>query len=149
MKKKNFFELATYLFILLFLYTAISKLQEFRQFRFELSMSPAPGFRAISPVIAYLLPPIEIITAIILFTEKWRMIGMYLSTGLMLTFTLYVFLLLRTHEHLPCTCGGLISQMSWSQHLYFNILFTLIGAVAILIGRSIKIAPISQQPQLQ
>jgi len=40
--------------------------------------------------------------------------------------------MLLSGQHLPCTCGGIISKMSWKQHLGFNALFILVGLIGII-----------------
>jgi hypothetical protein len=53
----------------------------------------------------------------------------------MLLFTGYVYTILQFADHIPCSCGGLISALSWSQHLLFNTVITILTLVAILFYR--------------
>jgi hypothetical protein len=34
---------------------------------------------------------------------------------------------------IPCSCGGLISSLSWTQHLFFNLFFLLANAIVLSI----------------
>jgi hypothetical protein len=38
----------------------------------------------------------------------------------MLLFTVYLAWMIQFAAHLPCNCGGVISSMSWKQHIVFN-----------------------------
>jgi hypothetical protein len=39
---------------------------------------------------------------------------------------------------LPCSCGGILQSMNWTQHLIFNIFFTLLGLGAIAFEKTDK-----------
>ena len=96
-----------------------------------------PIFKGFYHLIGYTLPPVEIILALFLlipfFAErprmrKWGLLG---SAILMTIFALYVGYMLEFRTDRPCTCGGIISQMNWHQHLYFNSVFSLLAWVAV------------------
>jgi hypothetical protein len=36
-----------------------------------------------------------------------------------------------TSANLPCSCGGVIQQLSWKQHIVFNISFIVLGIAGI------------------
>jgi uncharacterized membrane protein len=129
MKRSLNSELVTGLLILLFIYTATSKLLDFSTFRHVLSRSPLIGNKA--PVVAWILPLIEILISMILILPRTRRIGLWSSFALMLTFTGYVAYMLVYAPQLPCSCGGVIKQMTWKQHLVFNITYTLIAFLGI------------------
>jgi hypothetical protein len=118
-------------FIFLFVYTALSKLHEFNQFKTVLEKSPLIGQE--SKTIAWVLPTVELLAAGFLFIPKTRRIGFYSACILMIIFTTYVGYMIFSSTHLPCSCGGVIKQMSWRQHLLFNITFTALGLFAIVI----------------
>jgi hypothetical protein len=124
MKRSLLAELVVGLLILLFIYTASSKLLDFASFRHVLSRSPLIGNRA--PVVAWTLPLIEILISLLLILPHTRLIGLWCSFGLMLAFTGYVSYMLAYTPHLPCSCGGVFKQMTWKQHLVFNITYFLI-----------------------
>jgi len=107
------------LFILLFVYTAISKWLSFDAFRAVLAQSPLTG--RIAPLIAWGLPSLELFIALLLSLRTTRKTGLYAAGILMLIFTLYVAGMLLFSPHLPCSCGGIIQAMSWKAHLVFNL----------------------------
>lgn len=136
MSKNRIIEIICALFILLFAYTALSKLLNFESFKQVLSLSPSIGENA--PIIAWTLPIVELIVASLLFIPRTRTQGLYGSFSLMVVFTIYLSYMLAATPDLPCTCGGVLSQMTWNQHLVFNIFFTLIALFGIIINKRSK-----------
>ncbi len=131
MKRKTLLlDLVCALFILLFLYTALSKLYDFETLRVQLGRSPL--LTDISELVAWAVPAIEIVLAGILMVPRTRDIGLYGSFTLMVMFTAYIFAILNFSDVIPCSCGGVISKLSWSGHLVLNIFFTFLAAAGIL-----------------
>ncbi|CAL1517417.1 MauE/DoxX family redox-associated membrane protein [Chitinophaga sp. MM2321] len=121
------------LYICLLLYTAISKLMQYDLTREQMAVMPV--ISPFSGIVTWLLPVSEIIIALVVFVPRTRRIGLYLSTGLMIGFTMYVAYMMKFFSHLPCTCGGFLQNLTWPQHLLFNLFFVLIGVIAILASR--------------
>lgn len=130
--------LVSYLFILLFVYAAVSKLIDHSQFYNDLRNSIFFGSPVVSKIISWGIPVIELGTAILLTIPKFNKIGLYASLILMIGFTLYIGGTLLMNElgiaALPCSCGGVISHLSWLQHLLFNTFCVLLGIFAIYLG---------------
>jgi hypothetical protein len=107
------------LLILLFGYTAISKLFHYRAFRATLRQVPLiePG----AALIAVLLPLCELALVLLLAVPALRRRGMKLSLALLLIMTLYLIYMVLFTPHLPCSCGGVISRMGWTGHIFFNL----------------------------
>jgi len=118
-------------FIFLFAYTALSKLQQYHQFVSVLLKSPLIG--SISEAVAWIIPTIELIIAGLLFFPRTRRPGLYGSSLLMIVFTVYLGYMILFTPHLPCTCGGVIQKMTWKQHLLFNLALTAISLSGIII----------------
>jgi len=133
MKKSLFIEVIAALFMILFLYTGVSKLMDYSVFKEQIGESPI--LEPIASVIAIVLPLAEFVVAAMLILPRWRLRGLWASTGLMILFTGYIVLMLQFSEHIPCSCGGVIALLSWKQHIVFNSLFILLGATAILLER--------------
>lgn len=121
------------LFILLFLYTALSK--TFQIYSMLEVIKQTPLLSSIPKEIAWTIVTLEYATTLLLFIPKTKKIGLYFSCFLMLIFTLYIIYMKVTLQSLPCSCGGIIAKMTWNQHLIFNICFTLLALVAILLTR--------------
>lgn len=126
-------EIISLLLVILFLYTGISKLTEYVTFKAQISQSPV--LKYIAPVLAWALPITELIVAILLFIPRYRLIGFYSSFILMISFTGYVIAILTTSEELPCSCGGVLEQLSWQGHLVFNSIFSLLAFTGIFLTR--------------
>ncbi|MGB6093320.1 MAG: MauE/DoxX family redox-associated membrane protein [Moheibacter sp.] len=122
---------AAYLFVLLFVYAAVSKLLEFEDFQIQLAQSPL--LSAYAGLVAPVIIAIELITAILLSFRVTRLVGLYLSFSLMAAFTIYIYLILNYSEFIPCSCGGILEDMGWTEHLIFNIGFILLGGCALWI----------------
>jgi hypothetical protein len=70
----------------------------------------------------------ELVIAAMLTVQTVRLRGLYASLIMLSIFTSYIVGMLLTVEHLPCSCGGVIEQLTWQQHLVFNSCFiTLCG----------------------
>lgn len=130
-KTKYFMPLVCNIFIFVFVYTALSKLQQFHQFEAVLQKSPL--LQSWSEALAWILPTTELLIAGLLFIPNTRRIGLYSSAALMIIFTAYIGYMILFTPHLPCSCGGVIKQMSWEQHLLFNLGLTVLSLVAIVI----------------
>ncbi len=121
MKKLPVIPIASSLLIVLFAYTATSKLNEYSAFAQTISESPLIHNGA--DTIAWLLPATELIVVLLLFFERTRRAGLYASLLLLVLFTLYLLYMVLFVADLPCSCGGVLRKMSWQQHVWFNLFF--------------------------
>jgi hypothetical protein len=48
-------------------------------------------------------------------------------------FTTYIYIILNFSVFIPCSCGGVLEELSWTQHLIFNICFISIAIFGVLI----------------
>ena len=144
MKRETVVEIITALLILLFSYAAMSKLIIYKEFKLQLSQSPL--LTNLSHQVAWSILTVEIIVTFMLLYKKTRLLGLYASFMLMTMFSLYIFIMINYSPHLPCSCGGIISKLSWPQHLIFNIAFTAIALTGIIIQSKSKLSllPISK-----
>jgi hypothetical protein len=133
MRRSTTVEIISLLFVILFLYTGISKLLDYAVFKEQIGESPL--LEPMAPFIAWSLPLAEIIAAILLFWQPWRRIGMYSALILMVLFTGYVIYIMMVDETLPCSCGGIIQLLSWKGHLILNSLLTILALVGIFLLR--------------
>ena len=136
MKKSFFIELICSLLVLLFIYTGLSKLLDFSTFHLQLSKSPF--ITNYANAVAWILPAVEIVIALALVFKRTRLLGLYGSLFLMTMFTAYIYAMLHYSYDLPCSCGGIISKMSWTQHLWFNTGFTALCIGGILLESAKK-----------
>jgi hypothetical protein len=131
MVKKWLVEIISLLFVLLFIYTAVYKIIDFRNFQAVIGQSPM--ITRFAPAVAIGVPIAEIAISGLLVLPRYRLIGLCASFAIMLLFTFYISILLNLHLHLPCSCGGIISDMNWSQHLVFNIVAVILALIGISI----------------
>jgi uncharacterized membrane protein YphA (DoxX/SURF4 family) len=136
MTKSTIVEIISVLFIILFLYTGISKLMEYGVFEEQIADSPI--LKPIAPVIAWGLPLTEFLVTILLIIPRWRLKGLYASLILMIAFTLYIGAIMTFNKELPCSCGGIISELSWQGHLVFNSIFILLAFTGVVLEKRIR-----------
>jgi hypothetical protein len=137
MKKTSvIYEVVVLLFIAMFLYAAFSKLFLFELYKAQLDTQPFDD--SLTPFLAVAIPSVEILVSLLLIIPKTRAWGLHLSTSLMVIFTGYIILIkLHYFGKVPCSCGGVISQFTWIQHLWFNLFFLIGGIAAILSNRKL------------
>jgi len=135
MKKEIFVELTAALLMILFLYTGISKLSNYIVFKEQIAESPL--LAKFSPYIAIILPLSEFGVALALIVPKWRLKGLFASVILLIFFTGYIIAILQFDEHIPCSCGGIISLLSWKEHIVFNSMFIILGSISILLEKTL------------
>lgn len=129
-------EIIAAVFILLFAYTAINKLIYLKHFVFYLRKFSlfriAPYFLAWSVVLS------ESLIVFLLVYPPLRKWGFVASFVLMLSFTFFIGYMIFSSEKLPCSCGGVLKQLSWKSHFALNIFLTMMAAVGILLLQKIN-----------
>lgn len=117
------------LFILLFMYAAVSKLMDVEKFRVQIGQSPM--LTSMAGFVAWFIPSVEILISVLLAIGRTRLIGLFASFALMVMFTAYIVAITQFSEYVPCSCGGILQKFGWTEHLIFNICFTLIAITGI------------------
>ncbi|SMC90254.1 MauE/DoxX family redox-associated membrane protein [Pedobacter nyackensis] len=130
-------DIIAYSFIILFMYTAADKLLTIKSFASTLAKSPLIG--SYHMIIAWAIPIIEIIISIILIIPSVRKAGLQASLLLISAFTLYLIYMVLSGSKLPCHCGGVISAMTWQQHIWFNLAFVTLAIFGLTIIRKEEI----------
>lgn len=130
-------DIISYLFIALFIYTATNKIWEFENFRIVMGVMPIIG--KYGALIAWTIPPAEIIISCLLVFPSTRKLGLSSSLALMTVFTIYLIFMVFYASDLPCNCGGVISRMSWIQHIWFNISFIILSILGVKFAEKRKI----------
>ncbi|MCD0489697.1 hypothetical protein LPB86_15755 [Pedobacter sp. MC2016-14] len=114
-------DIIIYIFLALFIYTAASKFQTQDGFEKILRRSPLTG--SYSSFISWSVPISETIISFLLLIPSTKRIGLYASLAIMVIFTCFLIYGILVGSRLPCHCGGVISSLSWKQHIWFNLLF--------------------------
>ena len=131
MKRKVIVDIVCALVILLFVYASFSKLIDFNKFKVDLGRSPL--LTAFADYIAWFIPVIEIIISVMLTTNRFRLLGLYASFTLMVSFTAYIIAILEFSDYVPCSCGGILQNLDWGEHLIFNSVFILFIILGVLL----------------
>jgi len=128
MKRANYIQVCRYSLIVLWIYSAGSKLWGYSIFLTQLTRQPLPYWSI--PILGWLFPIIEIIAVTLLSFQRTMYKGFLLSFLLMLAFTVYVGLgLAHVYATIPCSCGGILGKMGWVNHFIFNVFFTIVAFV--------------------
>ena len=122
------------LYAVLFFYAAINKLMDYQKFQVQLGQSPL--LSAYADWVAIVVPILEIIFALLLFYKPLRQIALYCCCFLMVMFTTYIIIILNFSSFVPCSCGGVLEKLGWTEHLIFNIVFVALAIVAILLSNN-------------
>jgi uncharacterized membrane protein YphA (DoxX/SURF4 family) len=83
--------------------------------------------------IVWIIPLIELSISILLLLKRCRLIGLFAAFDLMVMFTAYIYIILNYSSFIPCSCGGILEKMGWTEHLLFNVFFVLLALIGILI----------------
>lgn len=131
MNRQIAIEIIVFLFVLLFVYAAASKFMDLDQFQAQIGQSPL--LTNIAGAVAWFIPAIEIVISVLLAVPKTRLAGLLAALSLMMTFTLYIVIIMNFSEHVPCSCGGVLQRMTWRDHLLFNIGFILLAGLGVFL----------------
>lgn len=121
----------------LFAYAAVSKMLDYNTFRVQLSQSPF--ITSFANDIAWALPVVELIVAVSFAFSHLRLYAFYVALFLLSLFTAYLVAMLNFSYYIPCSCGGLISSLSWGQHIVFNIFFIILSFTGIRLSANEKL----------
>ncbi len=133
--RETYVSIITALYILLFLYAATSKLIDYQKFEVQLAKSPILTDFAF--ILVWLVPSVEIIIAVLIIIPRTIMLGLYGALALMSMFTAYIISILNFSDTIPCSCGGILQRMGWSEHLVFNVIFVILAIMGILLQAKI------------
>lgn len=122
-----------YALFFLFVYAALNKLISFNYYLYDLKRSPL--LQAVALPVAIGVPAAELLVAGLLMPDKTRSYGLAGSVLLMVIFTAYVIYVLGFTKERPCTCGGIIRELTWPQHLVFNIVFLILALFAFIMKK--------------
>jgi len=133
--KANRTETISILLSLLFFYTGFSKFFNMDLFMHFMNSQPFPKWAA--ALFIYLLPSSELLIAGCLLFSWTRKMGLY-SAGIL--FFLFILYSAATSFHLfsdrlPCPCGGILTNLSWKQHIYLNSFLFLLTVLGMTHGK--------------
>ena len=122
-------EIVAFLFEALFLYASFNKILDYQKFTVQISQSPLlTGFGNLIP---WIVISTEVVVSIMLFIPRFRLFGLFASFCLMTMFSAYIIAILNFSSYVPCSCGGILDELGWRDHLIFNIAFVFLSLVGI------------------
>ncbi|MGF1924966.1 MAG: MauE/DoxX family redox-associated membrane protein [Bacteroidia bacterium] len=125
------------LLVLLWVYAAGSKLADLEDFRRQL-YNQTLG-KSTANILFWAIPISELLAALLLLFQKTRFAGLVVSAFLMALFTVYIGLvLIGYYDRTPCSCGGVLKEMGWQMHFWFNLYFLTISGLGLWLERDAK-----------
>lgn len=113
--------------LVLWIPVTFDKIMDFAIFKTGILKQPFSD--SLGYILIYTIPVLEALTILFLLIPRMQYYGMLLSLGLMLAFTTYIGIALAgAWDQLPCGCGSVINKLSWQQHFWFNLFFTVLSA---------------------
>lgn len=135
--KKTIPSLISFIFVVLFAYTVISKGAGFSTYLYQLGQSP--GLEGYGETLAYALLALQTVSVILLCYRPLRLWGLWITFGMLAVFAGYIGGILLYSKNPPCTCIGLFEKMTWKDNLVLNIglmITALTGIMTMKAGRS-------------
>lgn len=118
------------LLAILFFYAAMSKITNYDQSKSEMLNQIFPSKLAI--ILTWLIPTLEIIITFLLLYRPFFRVGFLSSTILLGIFSFYIAVVMTgVFGRIPCSCGGILKNMSYGTHLLFNLVFLNLGMLGI------------------
>jgi hypothetical protein len=141
MKWKIVMEIISFLFIALFVYTAISKLLDHKAFSVQIDNSPVlTSIKGMGYFVALVVSIGELFIAVLFMLVPYRKIALWSALAILAAFTGYIIVILRFAPYVPCSCGGVLKSLGWYEHLAFNSFFIALAVLGIVINRSAETA---------
>ncbi|KQB99885.1 MauE/DoxX family redox-associated membrane protein [Pedobacter sp. Hv1] len=132
MKKENVLQLISGLIAALFFYAAMSKLIDYDKSIGEMRNQIFPV--AIAKVLTWMIPSIEITLVFLLLFRNTRKKALWASLFLLTAFTLYIAIVMTgVFGRIPCSCGGILKNMSYGTHLIFNLFFITLASLGLAV----------------
>lgn len=139
---------ACLLFIVLFTYAGLTKLLEGHRFYDNIRNSSILGGETVASLASWTVPLAELAVAMLLVRGRTRLMGLYGAMALMLLFTGYTVAIVFFAPYRPCSCGGIISLLTWEQHLVLNVALLLLALLAIRFSRQHRKIPYGKNSKI-
>jgi len=124
--------------ILFWVYVGMEKLWQLGAFKIALEQQPLISYLA--PVLYWLLPLVEISIGALLGLPARRLQhwGWIASTIMVTLFSIYIALgVLDVYEKKPCMCTSFLSNISWTAHLFFNLVILGLSLAGQILNRKV------------
>ena len=119
-------KIASTVLILLWTYTGLDKLIRFEGSRKAFLNQPMPN--ELEEILAFAVPGIELLLALLLLFSVTRWWGYLGSVLLLSVFTTYVGLIwVGAFPRVPCNCAGILESLGWAEHFVLNMVCIGLG----------------------
>lgn len=136
MPKRTIILVISILFMVLFLYTGISKLLEYKEFNYQLRQLSI--FKSFVAELTWMIPGIELAVCIMLIIKRWRLQALFTSFILMTLFTFYVIAISQLSYYISCSCGGVLEMLPNDMHIVLNIALSLLALTALYLEKDLR-----------
>lgn len=131
------FQLICILLVILWSYAALSKLSDYEESRRQMLNQVFPVWMA--EVLTWLVPLTELLLALSLLWKRVQRKALLFSRNLLLLFTAYIAITMsNAFGRIPCSCGGILKDMGYWTHFFFNLFFVALSAIAIKLNTLIR-----------
>jgi len=138
MKKETILKFISGSIAALFFYAAFSKLMDYDKSVEE--MRNQIFSVTIANILTWLIPTIEATLTFLLLFPNTIKIALWASLFLLSAFTIYIGVVMTgVFGRIPCSCGGILKNMSYDTHLFFNLFFIGISIIGISLEYNWKI----------
>eukprot|EP01133_Synstelium_polycarpum_P009446 gene9446-11057_t len=125
MKKEDVIKVVAIIISCLFVYAGLSKLADYEKSSLEMVNQVFPNW--IASILIWLIPAIELTLAALLVIQVTRKKALWASLILLSLFSVYIAVVMTgIFGKVPCSCGGILKNMSYGTHLIFNLFFVLL-----------------------
>ena len=128
--QKAVYVFSVYGYACLYMFTGVGKLINIESF--TKGLHKTPYIQQHASLMGLCVPLLEILLALMLIIPgRIQRIALWVSTLLMLAFTIFIAWMMKYHPNQLCHCGKAIEKMGWHTHLVFNLIWLALGACAI------------------
>lgn len=103
------------------------------------SAGAVAGLEAYPGLVASGLIFLQLLAIGMICYRSYRLLGLWMTFGIVTVFTGYNGFILMDSNNLPCTCIGLFEKMTWKGNLNLNMglmITALVGIISMKAGRS-------------
>jgi hypothetical protein len=101
--------------------------------KFSVQIGQSPLLTGFGGSIPWLVISAEILISILLIIPRVRLIALFGCFILMTMFTAYIVAILNFSPYVPCSCGGILEKLGWTEHLIFNCGFIALALLGVIL----------------
>lgn len=138
MKRETWLKIISGLIASMFFYAAFVKFWDYEEANWQMRNQVFPN--GVADILTWLIPSIESVLILLLVFKPTRLWGFKASLGLLTLFTLYIGITsTNIFGRIPCSCGGIIGELSYGWHALFNLVFMFLAFLGIWVENHWKV----------